>query len=164
MSETNSNLVTDTKEERTDTPSESQDVLAPVKYPSGPIMVIIVIALMLSMFLVSPSHTLIDTNTELTLGFQVALDMASTRIMNNLQDTLLTLSQEYHLHCDPEDHDPVQEHGRYRMVRQFLLFDTCRFPIRLGSCIQELLSARLFSGGYWHIRDWKFGLRFGAKQ
>lgn len=90
--------------------------------------------------------------------------MASTRIMNNLQDTLLTLSQEYHLHCDPEDHDPVQEHGRYRMVRQFLLFDTCRFPIRLGSCIQGLLPARLFSGCYWHIRDWKFGLRFGAKQ
>lgn len=54
MSETNSNLVTDTKEERTDTPSESQDELAPVKYPSGPILVIIVIALMLSMFLVSP--------------------------------------------------------------------------------------------------------------
>ncbi|KAJ5931925.1 Major facilitator superfamily domain general substrate transporter [Penicillium verrucosum] len=47
---TNSNLVTD-KEERTDTPSESQDELAPVKYPSGPILVIIVIALMLSMFL-----------------------------------------------------------------------------------------------------------------
>ncbi|KAJ5997669.1 Major facilitator superfamily domain general substrate transporter [Penicillium canescens] len=51
MSETNSNLVTDTKEERTDTPSESPDELAPVKYPSGPILVIIVIALMLSMFL-----------------------------------------------------------------------------------------------------------------
>lgn len=52
MSETNSNLVTDTKEEKPNTPSQSQDELAPVKYPSGPILVIIVIALMLSMFLV----------------------------------------------------------------------------------------------------------------
>ncbi|KAJ5406879.1 Major facilitator superfamily domain general substrate transporter [Penicillium sp. CMV-2018d] len=61
MSETNSNLVTDNKEERTDTPSESQDELAPVKYPSGPILVIIVIALMLSMFLVALDMSIIST-------------------------------------------------------------------------------------------------------
>ncbi|OQE19661.1 hypothetical protein PENFLA_c018G03561 [Penicillium flavigenum] len=51
MSETNSNLAAGTKEERTDTSSQSQDELAAVKYPSGPVLVIIVIALMFEMFL-----------------------------------------------------------------------------------------------------------------
>ncbi|KAJ5797861.1 Major facilitator superfamily domain general substrate transporter [Penicillium pulvis] len=51
MSETNSNLVTDTKEHRNDSRSESRDGPVPVRYPSGPVLVIIVIALMLSMFL-----------------------------------------------------------------------------------------------------------------
>ncbi|KAJ5538318.1 Major facilitator superfamily domain general substrate transporter [Penicillium frequentans] len=58
MSEAISNLVTDTEKQRTNSRSESRNEPVPVRYPSGPVLVIIVIALMLSMFLASAQYTL----------------------------------------------------------------------------------------------------------